>query len=100
VEARQGKAPATYGGQLTEKILTAGKMMDRLRFLKAQAEEAYARMYEATPGSELAARYSDAKESLHEAIALARQLGLELEYARLTARLDEIKTIFRKQFPG
>jgi hypothetical protein len=85
---------------LTEKILTVGKMMDRLRFLKAQAEEAYARMYDATPGSELAARYSDAKESLHEAIALAGRLGLQRETARLTARLEEIKTIFRRQFPS
>jgi hypothetical protein len=100
VETRQGKAHAAYGCQLTAKILTVGKMMDRLCFFKAQAEDAYARMYEAAPGSELAARYSDAKESLHEAIALAQRLGLQRESERLTARLNEIKTIFRRQFPG
>jgi hypothetical protein len=46
-------------------------MLNRLRFFQAQAEEAYARMYEAKIGSDLAVCYSDAKESLHEAIALA-----------------------------
>jgi hypothetical protein len=75
-------------------------MMERLRFFEAQAEEAYAQMYDAGPGSDLAARYSDAKESLHEAIALARRLGLDWEAERLSARLEEIKTVFRRQFPG
>ena len=48
-------------------------MLERLRFFETQAEEAYARMYEAKIGSDLAACYSGAKESLHEAIGLARQ---------------------------
>ena len=61
--------------------------MERLSFFEAQAEEAYARMYEAGPGSELAARYSDAKEALHEAIGLANRLGLRDEGKRLSARL-------------
>lgn len=74
--------------------------MERLRFFEAQAEEAYARMYDAKPGSDLAARYSDAKESLHEAIAVARRLGLRGETERLSARLEEIRTVFRRQFPG
>jgi hypothetical protein len=75
-------------------------MLERLSFFEAQAEEAYARMYDAPPGSELAARYSDAKESLHEAINLANRLGLRNESKRLAARLAEIKTVFRRQFPG
>ena len=74
--------------------------MERLSFFEAQAEEAYTRMYEARPGSDLAARYSDAKETLHEAINLANRLGLRSESERLSARLEEIKTVFRRQFPG
>jgi hypothetical protein len=85
---------------LTKESPTAEEMLERLRFFEAQAEEAYGRMYAARPGSELAARYSDAKESLHEAIALANRLGLQNESKRLSARLKEIKTIFRRQFPG
>jgi hypothetical protein len=85
---------------LTKESRKAEEMRDRLRFFEAQAEEAYGQMYAARPGSELAARYSDAKESLHEAIALANRLGLRDESQRLSARLEEIKTIFRRQFPG
>jgi hypothetical protein len=75
-------------------------MLDRLRFFQAQAEEAYARMYEAKIGADLAACYSEAKESLHKAIALAQRLGLWSAAQRLSARLDEIKTVFRRQFPA
>ena len=56
-------------------------------------------MYGAQAGSELAARYSDAKEFLHEAIGLARRLGQADEAERLSQRLMEIKTVFRRQFP-
>jgi hypothetical protein len=56
-------------------------------------------MYEARIGSDLAACYSDAKESLHEAITLAQRLGLCRAAERLSARLEEIKTVFRRQFP-
>ena len=74
-------------------------MLERLRFLQGQAEEAYARMYEARIGSELAACYNDAKEPLHEAIALAQRLGFWRAAERLSARLEEIKKVFRRQFP-
>jgi hypothetical protein len=56
-------------------------------------------MYDARPGSDLAACYSDAKEALHEA-GLARRLGLARETKRLEKRLAEIKMIFRRQFPA
>ena len=72
--------------------------MDRLRWLEAQAEQAYSAMYEARPGSDLAARYSDAKEFLHDAIGLAHRLGQAEEAERLSQRLTEIKTVFRGQF--
>jgi hypothetical protein len=73
--------------------------VNRLRWLEAQAERAYSDMYEAQAGSELVARYSDAKEFLHKAIGLARRLGQADEAERLSQRLVEIKTVFRRQFP-
>ncbi len=85
---------------MTRETLTVAEMLDRLRFFQAQAEAAYTRMYEAKIGSDLAGCYSDAKASLHEAIALAQRLGLWSAAQRLSARLDEIKTVFRRQFPG
>jgi hypothetical protein len=57
-------------------------------------------MYDARIGSDLAARYSDTKEAFHEAIAVARRLGLTRETKRLEKRLAEIKTIYRSQFPA
>jgi hypothetical protein len=72
----------------------------RLRWLERQAELAYAAMYEAPAGSPLAGRYSDAKEFLYDAIALARRLGDVATAERLSARLNEIKTVFRTQFPA
>ena len=84
---------------MTQETLTVAEI-ERLRFFEAQAEEAYARMYEAKIGSNLAVCYSDAKESLHEAIGLAGRLGLPRTTKRLSARLEEIKTVFRRQFPG
>jgi hypothetical protein len=72
----------------------------RLRWLEAQAEAAYSAMYDAPAGSALAARYSDAKEFLYDAIALANRLGDAAGADQLSRRLDAIKTIFRSQFPG
>ena len=57
-------------------------------------------MYNARTGSDLVARYSDTKEAFHEAIAVARRLGLTRETKRLEKRLAEIKTIYRSQFPA
>jgi hypothetical protein len=73
--------------------------VNRLRWLEAQAEQAYSDMYEARAGSDLAARYNDAKEFLHDAIGLAHRLGQAEEAERLSQRLTEIKTVFRRQFP-
>ena len=55
-------------------------------------------MYDATSSSDAAARYSDAKEALHSAIALANGLGRDETARRLEARLSEIKAVFRSQF--
>jgi len=70
----------------------------RLAWLEAQAEKACDALYDARPGSATAGRYSDAKEFLTDAIALARRLGLGEEAARLSHRLAHIKAVFRGQF--
>jgi hypothetical protein len=71
----------------------------KLRWLEAQAEQAYCDMYDAQ-ASQLAARYNDAKEFLNDAIGLARRLGQADEAERLAKRLAENKAIFRRQFPA
>jgi hypothetical protein len=70
----------------------------RLAGLEAQAEAAYDKMYDATNGTEAAARYSDAKEALSDAIGLAHRLGQGAVATRLEARLAHIKAVFRSQF--
>lgn len=85
---------------MVKETITAAQLLERLRFFEAEAEKAYCRMYDARPGSDLAACYSDAKEALHEAIGVARRLGLAADTKRLETRLAEIKTIFRRQFPA
>jgi hypothetical protein len=70
----------------------------RLAWLEGQAEAAYDKMYDATNGTEAAARYSDAKEALSDAIGLAHRLGHAAVVARLEARLAHIKAVFRSQF--
>jgi hypothetical protein len=71
---------------------------ERLQWFEAQAEQAYDQMYDARPGTDAAARYSDAKEALHEAIGLAERLGRSEDAQRLNARLSHIKAVFRSQF--
>jgi hypothetical protein len=44
------------------------------------------------------ARYSAAKEALHDAIGLARRLRQDAQAALLKARLAHIKAVFRSQF--
>jgi hypothetical protein len=72
-----GKVNKRRVTDVTKKVLTPAEALERLGFFERQADEAYDRMYEARPGSELAARFSDAKEALYEAIALARRLGAQ-----------------------
>jgi hypothetical protein len=75
------------------------EQLARLEKLKAFAEQAYDDMYEKAHSPTAAtAYYSDAKESLHTAISIARELGLTEEAARLDARLEHIKSVFRSQF--
>ncbi len=71
---------------------------EKLHRLEALAEEAYDRMYDATNSTAAAGAYSDAKESLYDAISFARELGLAEAAERLQARLAHIKGVFRSQF--
>jgi len=70
----------------------------RLGALEAAAEAAYGRMYDAVSSTSAAGHYSDAKEYLSDAIALALELGLAADAERLAARLNHIKAVFRSQF--
>jgi hypothetical protein len=71
----------------------------RLEFFKKLAEQAYEDMYEkAHSPSAATGYYSDAKEALYSAIGLAKELGLTEEAAKLDARLEHIKKVFRSQF--
>ncbi|MGO9546136.1 MAG: hypothetical protein ACLPPF_15250 [Rhodomicrobium sp.] len=69
----------------------------RLRWLEERAEDAYTRMYDAGFRGATAC-YSDAKEFLYDAIALAQRLGKPEEADRLLHRLAHIKAVFRSQF--
>jgi hypothetical protein len=55
-------------------------------------------MYDAIHSTDAAARYSDAKEAMRDAISLARRLGQSAVATRLEARLARIKAVFRSQF--
>ncbi len=72
--------------------------VERMRWFEAQAEAAYAAMYDATDPSTATARYSDAKEFLTDAIAAARRCGDAAAIVRLDGRRAHIKAVFRSQF--
>ena len=69
-----------------------------LRSLEDLAEAAYDKMYDAGSPSGATALYSDAKEALRDAIALAYRLGRAEDVTRLEKRLAHIKAVFRSQF--
>jgi hypothetical protein len=69
-----------------------------LCWLEQQAERAHEAMYDARPGSAVAASYNDAKEFLYDAIGLAERLGHTATALRLSQRLDAIKAVHRSQF--
>ena len=71
---------------------------ERVRWFEVQAEAAYERLYDAANPPAAAARYSDAKEFLTNAIALARKLGDDAAVARQEARLAHVKAVYRSQF--
>ncbi len=66
--------------------------------LEALAEAAYDRMYDARYSRDATALYSDVKETMYEAIALAKKRGWQEDAERLEARLAHIKAVYRSQF--
>ena len=62
---------------------------------EALAERAYEAMYNSRSPT---ACYSDLKDYFSQAIAAARRAGIDEEAARLMARLDHCKQVYRKQF--
>ncbi|MGB7548752.1 MAG: hypothetical protein WBM14_13455 [Terracidiphilus sp.] len=73
-------------------------MPARLERLKAMGEKAYDDMYEAHSAREAQVCYSEAKECFHDAIGVAKELGLADEAEALSRRLEHIKAVFRSQF--
>jgi hypothetical protein len=71
--------------------------MKQLEFFIRQAEDAYSRIYDEWSSSGRAAAYNDCKESMAEAIHLARELGLEDKVVELEKKLDHYKKVFRHQ---
>jgi hypothetical protein len=76
--------------------MSAQVKRERLDQLEQDAERAYDAMYEARFGT--AGHYSDAKDYLADAIALAREIGLHDDAERLERRLEHIKRVYRSQF--
>jgi hypothetical protein len=64
---------------------------------EARAEQAYAAMYEASPHN-VKDCYEDACLYLSRAIKLAEELGLNVEYERLTARVAHVEYVYNHQF--
>jgi hypothetical protein len=64
---------------------------------EALAEEAYEAMYDARSP---AGCYADLKDHFVAAIGCARRAGRHDDVARLTARLDYCRQVYRKQFSG
>jgi hypothetical protein len=74
------------------------EQLAQLARLKAMGERDYDDMYEARSSGDATVCYSGAKENFHDAIGLARRLGLKEEAEALTKRLEHIKAVFRSQF--
>jgi hypothetical protein len=88
----------TPPGDLQDAGSSGSGVIDRLRFYEAEAEDAYAKMYDAANQTTAAAHYSNAKEALYTAIGLATDQEDREATERLQARLDHIKAVFRSQF--
>jgi antirestriction protein len=67
-----------------------------MRKLIAAGEQAYSEMYDAYSP---AGFYSDAKDCFSTAMSVASELELVVEEKELRARLEDIKAVFRSQFP-
>jgi hypothetical protein len=82
---------------MEDKSNTNTDNMEKLMFFILQAEDAYNRIYDAWSSSERAAAYNDCKESMADAIHLARQSGLDDKVIELEEKLKHYKEVFRHQ---
>lgn len=71
--------------------------LKRLEFLICQAEAAYSSIYDIPSSSGRAGAFSDCKESMADAINLARQLRLEQKVIELEKKLEHYKNVFHHQ---
>ncbi len=71
--------------------------MKKLECFIHQAEDAYSRLYDEPSRSGRAAAYNECKESMADAIHLARELGLEDKVIELEKKLEHYKNVFRHQ---
>jgi len=70
---------------------------DHLNKLKARAEEIYEEMYEASSPVGAGAYFSEIKELLYEAIAIASEMGFEDEVKEIDKRLNHIRRVYESQ---
>lgn len=70
---------------------------ERLELYIRQAEEAYSSIYDEWSSSGRAAAYNECKESMVDAIRLARELGFEDKVVELEKKLEHYKEVFRHQ---
>lgn len=70
---------------------------DHLNKLKSRAEEIYEEMYEASSPVGAGAYFSEIKELLYEAIAIAREMGFEDEVKEIDKRLNHIRRVYESQ---
>ena len=70
---------------------------DHINKLKARAEEIYEEMYEASGPAGAGGYFSEIKELFYEAIAIAREMGLEDEVKEIDKRLDHIRRVYESQ---
>ncbi len=72
--------------------------LERIEYLKTQAETAYENMFDLKNGREIKWEFEAAYDSLIEAARLARELGLDEEAEANTERAGHIRMVYRHQF--
>ena len=79
--------------------MMTGEPSDRAQLdeWERRAEEAYSEMYEARRAKE---PYEDACFAFARAIEAAQRLGLHDEVARLSRRVEHIRSVYNSQFRG
>lgn len=99
LEALENEVLGEYFGRLAKRFgKPAPATQVSLARYVAQADEARRRMLDARSGTAAAADYNEVKESLAEAIALARQMELPEAVEELERQRERTRTLFRSRF--